>query len=671
MKVEPIINAKFNRFRDQFDLKKTPDGIAFERFVNYSILSVHQPDAFNGDSELFDIINVGGNNDMGIDGIAIKVNGILVRNIDEVKDLVERFKRTTIEFIFLQSKYKTNFDKGEYNNFLDGVREFLAENQKQPKNQAIDYLLEIKDYLLSENVIFTWEDNPTVRIYYVVMGKWMNDSNLSALANQFQEDVDRIGTYKKPKIHFIDTEHFKEILDSNENNFSTIINSIDTMPLTSVRNVENSCVILCYASELQKLLKTSDGLIRKSLFNDNVRDFQGNNTVNDEIRNTVELEPEKFALLNNGITIVCEEYLPSNRQVNLKNPQIVNGCQTCHVLYYSAEKSEDLSKVPVIVKVIATKSNEITNQIVRGTNRQNIVYDEAFETTKKFHKELEEFINALSNEYEKFYYERRSKQYQNNPTIKQYQKLNLRIIVQSFVAMFFNEPHVAFRHELKLLEKFPNSLFQDHQSKLPYFTAAYAFFSLEKLFRNNLFEKRNLYSYRAHVLMAFRELVAGKNIDINNEKMIDEHCQILLKVLKNDTECKKFFSKAIEIFENCKNIWIKKKRRSIYGIKDIKEFTELLLLEIRKITNMKTDSIKTGNFTYQGEVIKILRDRYGKYCGFIKRNPQNIFFHSKSIKGLNVNNLLGKQVTYKVTTNPKNNSLVATDIELINNILNI
>ena len=111
MNVEPIINAKFKRFREKMELVNMADGVAFEQFVNHTILSAHQPDAFNGDNELFEKVNVGGTKDMGIDGIAIKLNGLFIRDIDEAKDLTKKLPRLSIEFIFIQSKYKSNLKK--------------------------------------------------------------------------------------------------------------------------------------------------------------------------------------------------------------------------------------------------------------------------------------------------------------------------------------------------------------------------------------------------------------------------------------------------------------------------------------------------------------------------------------------------------------------------------
>lgn len=594
--------------------------------------------------------------------VAIKINGILIRDIEEARDLVKKFPRVDIEFIFIQSKYKSNFDKGEFNNFIDGVREFLSEKQRQPHSEEIKELIKIKDFLLSEDTVFKWSDNPSVRLYYVVMGKWQDSKHQLALAEQLKEDIGYLNTYKEPNIHFVDLVSFKAILDSNDNNFEVVLNSIDTMPLTSVEGVDNSCLLMCYASELYKLLSTNEGIIRKSLFDDNVRDFQGDNTINLEIQKTILNEPEKFALLNNGITIVCEKYIPSNRQITIKNPQIVNGCQTSHVIFNNSNGNEALNKVPLVIKVISTQNNEITNQIVRGTNRQNIVLDEAFETTKPFHKELEDFINALSPDYSRFFYERRSKQYDHNPSINQYEKLNLRIIIHSFVSMYLNEPNLSHRHESKLLDTFGNILFKDFQSKLPYFTSSLTFYELEKLFRENKLDK-SYYTFKYHLLMIFRELIAGASPNVNNERIVDEHSQLVLNVLKKKNVTLENFKNAIQVFDETRKEWSEKLNKNIHGIKDNKDFTLLLIKNLRTNGSVITDMVEDDNYIYKGKIVNIIKDRFGKYCGFIERKPDNIFFHSTSAKGMNLFNTENKLVCYKVSTNPKSGQLLAVEVE--------
>lgn len=662
---EPIINARFKKFRENYGLESISDGEAFERFVNSSILMSHQPDAFSADSELLDFVSVGGAGDNGIDGLAIKLNGILVKSIDEIDDIIAKFKTANIEFIFIQSKYKEKFDASELNTFIAGVRNFLSNDPIITLNQKSNALFKLKEHLMSDELVYNWENNPSVRMYYVAMGKWRNIPQHLALAEQAKNDILLLNVYSHVDVHFVDSDYLKTIIDSNENNFSVGIDTIGTIELTEVKGVENSCIALCQGEEFVKILTTEEGVIRKSLFDDNVRDFQGENSVNNEILTTIKNDPSKFILLNNGITIVCDEFITKNRRLIIINPQIVNGCQTSHVLFYAKKQGIDVSQVPISVKFISTKDVEISNEIVRGTNRQNIVLDEAFEATKKFHKDLEEFFNTINCDFsEKIYYERRAKQYSHNPSIHQVQKINLRILTQFFSAMFLNKPHLSHRHESVLLKEQANIIFQESQSKLPYFVASYSFYKLEQLFREKGFYPE-LKPYKAHLLMVFRESIAGKCPNINSEKQIDDYSNQLMKVLKDSDIILSQFSKVAELFKEVMNKWINQLKKSRFAIKDVPEFTDLLLMETRQYFNLKSEkSSKEEEFIYKGTVLRTISDRFGKSCGFIQRSPNNIFFHANQNEKLNFQNLEGKFVSYKVKTIPKGRQ-IAVDVKLL------
>ena len=663
---EPIINARFKKFRDNYGLNNMADGDAFERFANSAILTSHQPDAFTADSELLDKVCIGGMGDNGIDGLAIKLNGILVKTVEEINDIIAKFKTANIEFIFIQSKYKEKFEAAELSSFIAGVRNFLNNKPTIALNEKSTEMFKLKEHLMSDDIVYHWENNPSVRMYYVAMGKWRSIPQHLALAEQAKSDIKSLNIYDNIDLHFIDSESLKTILDSNENNFTAFIDTIVTMELTQVDGVENSCIALCTGDEFSKMLTTEEGVIRKSLFDDNVRDYQGENAVNREILDTIKEEPSKFILLNNGITVVCEEFTTKNRRLKITNPQIVNGCQTSHVLFTANKKGLDISKVQVSVKFISTSDAEISNDIVRGTNRQNIVMDEAFEATKKFHKDLEEFFNHINIEYpDKIYYERRAKQYSHNPTIKQIQKINLRILTQYFSAMFLNKPHLSHRHESVLLREQANILFQETQSKLPYFVSSYAFYQLEKLFRESNFYPE-LKPYKAHLLTMFRESIAGKVPSINNEKPIDEHSQKIVSVLKDQQATAKRFEEVAKVFKETMNKWISL-GKSRFAIKDVPDFTTLLLSETQKHFTVKSQILSNDeDFVYKGVVVRTILDRFGNYCGFIKRSPDNIFFHIQQNKDLNFVELEGKLVSYKVAVNPKDNRQLAVNVERIN-----
>src|SRR5262249_4070412 len=117
-------------------------------------------------------------------------------------------------------------------------------------------------------------------------------------------------------------------------------------------------------------------------------------------------------LLNNGVTVVARDVNKVGTRFRLRDYQIVNGCQTSHILHFNQDRLADSIFVPL--KLIVTVDPDVTNQIIQATNRQTEVKLEAFESLAPFQKRLEESYLALSRTREEpLYYERRSKQYEH------------------------------------------------------------------------------------------------------------------------------------------------------------------------------------------------------------------------------------------------------------------
>lgn len=132
------------------------------------------------------------------------------------------------------------------------------------------------------------------------------------------------------------------------------------------------------------------------LYEKNVRLFlkmYGN--VNKNIKKTLEEYPENFGLYNNGITIVVDNIEKlSNTTFKLKNPYIVNGCQTTSIIYqflYNRLESggtgspsidtwkAKFSKSVVITKIVkANQKKELLTNITRYTNSQTRVREKDF-----------------------------------------------------------------------------------------------------------------------------------------------------------------------------------------------------------------------------------------------------------------------------------------------------
>ncbi len=640
MTLDPIIKAKIEQYKKDYYLVDEKDDAIFERYVNDNILSQVQPDVFKTEYELLDQICIGGSDDLGLDGIAISLNGQFIKSCEEVDDILVGSNKGHFEIYFIQSKNKDKFNLGEFMVFADGIENFLEEEISMPYNSEVENWHKIFNYITSQDIIVKWSSLPDIKCFYVVNGIMENIPHIKSHATIVKKRLEQKKIYGDIDFIFIDSKKLLDIININENNYEFFMEKVESISLPEAEQVDNSSIVLCEAGELIKLLSTPDGLLRKNIFDDNVRDFQGDTTINQEIANTITDEPQRFVLLNNGITIVCHEVKEINRKIIMSNPQIVNGCQTCNVLFQNYKKGVDLSNVYVIAKIIGSADTATVNNIVKGTNRQNIVYEEAFEITRDFHKKLEEFFRSFSIEgQKKIYYERRSKQYDNNDQITPLQKVNFRILIQSFVTLFLFKAEIGHKHESRLLSEYKNKIFLDNQSFYQYYLAAYIYLFTEKMFRTKELDKE-FCPYKMQIMMIFKELIGGESPDINRRKEIDRYCKNVFRVLADEEKCKAEMERSVELFSAISDDWIAEKGDSFRdGRKDNADFTKFILNKIR------TNGYVERNTKNVGKVLLIRRDKHGLYYGFIGRMPDNVFFHENENPGMNPD-YEGKLVSY-------------------------
>ncbi|BET13432.1 AIPR family protein [Pandoraea sputorum] len=114
---------------------------------------------------------------------------------------------------------------------------------------------------------------------------------------------------------------------------------------------------------------------KNKLFEGNVRLFVGQRKggINEKIIETAEQKPGVFWALNNGITIVADNYEGvSDSKYRLNKFSIVNGCQTTVSLCKAIEKSPAAKESEVLVRLVGARKALLTD-IVRYNNTQNPV----------------------------------------------------------------------------------------------------------------------------------------------------------------------------------------------------------------------------------------------------------------------------------------------------------
>ena len=186
---------------------------------------------------------------------------------------------------------------------------------------------------------------------------------------------------------------------------------------TSADKIEvgQQLILLPRLDEYYDFIVDADNNLREALFDGNVRAFLGDRIeVNSDIlkslagRDSVNSTP--FWWKNNGITVTCSEVpQKTGARWDMKDVQIVNGLQTSNIIYrYFNENPDELENLRqnanlndpsnrVVVKVIATESDDQRNQIIQATNSQTAVSKASLRATDQIHRQIEQFFAGSPN----------------------------------------------------------------------------------------------------------------------------------------------------------------------------------------------------------------------------------------------------------------------------------
>ena len=342
----------------------------------------------------------------------------------------------------------------------------------------------------------------------------------------------------------VDADYLQRLFKATIDKIQAEIDFPERITLPEMDGISEAYLGILPAKSFLSLVSDDEGVI-KSILYDNVRDFQGENDVNREIAETLSSpDSDKFVILNNGITIICKELrnIVRNRFL-LGDYQIVNGCQTSHVLYYNKDLIGD--SVYVSVKIISTSDEDTVSKIVKATNRQTEVSDEQLMALNDFNKKLEAYYQTYCGT-QRLYYERRSKQYANTAEIEKVRIVTIPTQIKSFSSMFLDKPHLASRYYGRLL-KDSNDMFSSDHRPIAYYVSAYALYKIEYLIRNKQIDQQ-YNRYRYHILMLIKYLVLeGKPQPPLNSHKMEQLCQKMQSILNSSDELSLYINRACKI----------------------------------------------------------------------------------------------------------------------------
>ena len=364
------------------------------------------------------------NNDLGVDAYYI----------DEKRGEIQLFN-----FKYRENwKPQKSFETGESfstNRFLsilmneDEAGDILDKKNCEEYEKTMDVINEITEY---------WEKDPEVSIVAYFVSNEENplpEKDIRIMERTFHISVnpvtlDDISSFLAPKKYDIEaklkipSDKIMVYRESDDSSNSSYIFSISLYELSRITCKDSSLRknynIEWEETDNERKSSIESMELESSLLHDNVRGYLGHTPYNRGIIQTIEGEPSKFFMFNNGVTITADDiYVPTQlgarfKFVTLKNFQIVNGGQTLRSVYeYIAKniKSTDnivgsLRDAAVLVRAYNTKEEDndnsdstVASQIAQYTNSQNAISPADLRSNDKIQLQIQKYLSVAGYEY--------------------------------------------------------------------------------------------------------------------------------------------------------------------------------------------------------------------------------------------------------------------------------
>lgn len=403
----------------------------------------------------------GNGNDGGCDGLYLFVNDELIMDdtpLDNIK------KNPVMDIYIIQSKFETRFGEDVFNKWKNVVENLFSLEAFRENDFSKRYNSEVLEFFerFHRTFISLITKSPIVnfKFYYISIGNEIH-SNVLQQANEMKIKLKKL--YPSPNtnidINYIDAKKILELYDApSKINF---VLHVSETPI--IVQEEREYIVLANLGQYFNFITNNDKLI-KHIFEANVRDYQGNTTVNKEISDTLNAEESKedFWWLNNGITMLASRIDQKSTKIfEINNPEIVNGLQTSTEIYnyfiakfknkqdilkgqYEQEDiekfKEDLKKNEfrkVLIRLIVPDNDVSRDNIILATNSQTAIPKAILRGTDSIHREIETYMKTKN-----LYYDRRKNFYKNEGKPKD-KIISIPFLAQCLISILLKKPNYS------------------------------------------------------------------------------------------------------------------------------------------------------------------------------------------------------------------------------------
>jgi hypothetical protein len=449
----------------------------FELFVAEQILKDYDPSY----DEIKDG-NTGDTGDGGIDGIYVFVNGEYVQD-GKFKHAIR--ENILIHLVIIQAKNKSEFEERVIEKLLSVAGDLLdlsssidiLETFYSPKVIEIGDRFRLAYAGLADRF-------PDLRVTFCYVNKGSRPTpNMERKARQVEERVKDL---------------FRKAPSSTKNL------RISESPIATDGSIGFICLVNLF-EYYQFIIDKETKALNQMLFEANVRDWEGDNSVNRKIRESLEESTgEDFWWLNNGVTIIASRATMLAKTIQIENPEIVNGLQTSRAIYNYFSSNEMLhnDNRSLLIRVLVPEKPDSREQVIRATNSQTKVPDEALRSTDRIHRNIEEYLLGYQ-----IFYDRRKNYYKNILKKPVSRIIGIKRLGQAVISVALLRPDDARarpndwlgnddRYKLVFSEGYPLGL---------YFLCAFLLLEVEKILRSD--EVGDNYDIRTRRDMVFHILM--------------------------------------------------------------------------------------------------------------------------------------------------------------------
>ena len=380
----------------------------------------------------------GAGNDGGCDAIYIFCNGLLVK--EDFLENREIPSDSLLEMIIIQSKTSTSFNEDVIMKWKT-VSINLFDLNKDVADYSKRYNEDVRDsFQLFRNVytaLIRKRIKLTLKYWYISEGEQIHP-NVKQQGEELKENVKGLFPSAKVSVEYFGAEKIMEILNTPDVRDYQLILADNPISL----GVNKDYIALVSLGKYYNFITNGSDTLEQSIFESNIRDYQGSVVVNKEIHNTLDQNDSiDFWWLNNGITILASNISPvTSRSLIITEPEIVNGLQTSNEIYnFFSEYPEKLDSDSrhVLVRIIVPSTETVRDDIILATNNQTSIPKSSLRVSDSIHWQIEMFFKQRG-----LFYDRRKNHYKNLGK-KRSEIISVSYLAQSLIAVLLQKPNYS------------------------------------------------------------------------------------------------------------------------------------------------------------------------------------------------------------------------------------